>query len=112
MSGSVWLKPRLIAGYTVLCGTVTVPAGVTTPVAFETATAPSPALFDAVTATRSVLPTSAEATAYVLAFARAIAEQLFPAESQRRHSYANDVAPLHVPSVAERSCPVWGAAPP
>jgi hypothetical protein len=59
-------------------------AAVTTPVAAEEAD-DEPALFDAVTSTRTVEPTSADANVYVCALAPAISAQLAPAESQRRH---------------------------
>jgi hypothetical protein len=44
-----------------------------------------PPAFEAVTATRSVEPMSAEATVYVCAVAADIAEQLAPVVSQRCH---------------------------
>jgi hypothetical protein len=59
-------------------------AAVTTPVAAEEAD-DEPALFDAVTTTRIVEPTSADANVYVLPVAPAISEQFPPPASQRRH---------------------------
>ena len=58
--------------------------GATTGVALLVAEAEPPA-FDAVTTTRSVFPTSAEARAYCEEAAPEIEAQLAPAESQRRH---------------------------
>ena len=46
---------------------------------------PDPPVFDAVTVTRSLLPTSAEASPYCAAEAPATEAQFAPAESQRFH---------------------------
>jgi hypothetical protein len=59
-------------------------AAATTPVAAEEAD-DEPALFEAVTTTRIVEPTSADTSVYVLPVAPAMSTQLAPAESQRRH---------------------------
>jgi hypothetical protein len=61
-----------------------VATAVTTPVAAEEAD-DEPALFDAVTTTRTVEPTSADTSVYVLPVAPPMSTQLAPAESQRRH---------------------------
>ncbi len=73
-----------------------------------------PATFTAVTTTRKCLPMSADTTAYVEPVAPPMATQLFPAESQRCHWYANPTAeaPIQVPFVVDRSWPVCGATPP
>jgi hypothetical protein len=72
-------------GNTVFAGAVA--AAVTTPVAADEAD-DDPALFDAVTSTRTVEPTSADANVYVLPVAGAMSEQFPPPVSQRRHWYA------------------------
>jgi hypothetical protein len=59
-------------------------AAVTTPVAAEEAD-DEPALFDAVTTTRTVEPTSADVNVYVAVAAGTMSTQPAPAESQRRH---------------------------
>jgi hypothetical protein len=59
-------------------------AAVTTPVAAEEAD-DEPALFEPVTTTRIVEPTSADTSVYVLPVAPAMSTQLAPPESQRRH---------------------------
>src|SRR6266851_3116365 len=60
----------------------------TTAVWAELAGVEGPAEFDAVTATRSVLPASADATTYVEDVAVEIGAQFAPLESQRCHWYA------------------------
>jgi len=78
-------------GRTTLAGGATVGggagAGATTEVALLVADA-EPAVFVAVTATRSALPTSVVPSTYVAAVAPAIVAQFAPALSQRRHWYA------------------------
>jgi hypothetical protein len=59
-------------------------AAATTPVADEEADE-EPALFDAVTATRTVEPTSADVSVYVAEAAGTMSTQPPPPESQRRH---------------------------
>jgi hypothetical protein len=73
-------------------------AAATTDVRPEIAAA-APAEFVAVTDTRSVWPTSAEATTYVWLVAFRIGEQFAAALSQRVHWYENTigVVPLHDP---------------
>ena len=65
----------------------------TVAVAFEFALA-EPKLFDAVTVTRSRLPTSAVTIVYRRAFAPPIAPQFAALESHRSHWYLNDVGDL------------------
>ena len=65
----------------------------TVAVAFEFALA-EPKLFDAVTVTRSRLPTSAVTIVYRRAFAPPIAPQFAALESHRSHWYLNDVGEL------------------
>jgi len=79
-----WVDP-LIAGRPVLTGAEGPTAtGATTPVAALVAVVEPPP-FDAVTATRSVRPTSVLPSRYVAEAAPAIAVHAPPAESQRRH---------------------------
>jgi hypothetical protein len=75
--------------------------GPMTAVGFATAVA-TPASLVAVIAKRIVWPTSAGVSAYVEPAAPAIAAQLVPAASQRRHSRAkvSGAVPLQVPVVA------------
>src|SRR5947208_2744884 len=61
-------------------------AAVTTAVWGEVAGAEEPAVFEATTDTRSVLPTSAEPTVYVGAVAPSTALQLPPSGPQRFHA--------------------------
>jgi hypothetical protein len=72
----------LIDGNTVFDGATA--AAVTTPVAADEAD-DEPALFEPVTTTRIVEPTSAATKAYVLPVAPLMSAQLAPPESQRRH---------------------------
>jgi hypothetical protein len=72
----------LIDGKVVFDGCVA--TAVTTPVAAEEAD-DEPALFDAVTATRTVEPTSPARMTYVVPVAPAMSEQVPPPASQRRH---------------------------
>lgn len=80
-------------------------------VVFTTAVLPEdavvvPARFFAVTTTRSVLPTSAPRTPYVLPVAPLTSEQLAPASLQRCHWYENErTPPAHVPWLAVSSSP-------
>jgi hypothetical protein len=59
-------------------------AAVTTPVAADVAEE-EPALFDAVTSTRTVEPTSPAVNVYVVPVAPAMSEQFPPPALQRRH---------------------------
>jgi hypothetical protein len=79
-----WAVP-LIDGADVFDGATA--DAVTTPVAAEDAD-DEPALFDAVTNTRTVEPASADVNVYVLPVAAAMSEQFPPPASQRRHWYA------------------------
>jgi hypothetical protein len=74
----------LIAGSAVFAGGVATGAAATKAVWLDTAVVDPPA-FVAVTATRSVNPTSPLATAYDAAVAPLRFEQAAPALSQRRH---------------------------
>src|SRR5262249_26222818 len=75
--------------------------GETTAVGAESAKL-APALFVAVTPTRTVLPTSTDASVYVLPLAPMMSAQLPPLESQRRHWYENVIGcvPDQVPGFA------------
>src|SRR5438034_11412707 len=87
-----------------------VPEPVTRAVGSLAAGADWPAAFDAVTATRSVLPTSASPMAYVAAVAPAIAVQLPPPAPQRFHASAYAVAaPVQLPVLAVSVCPCAAA---
>ena len=112
--GAVSPDGRLTTGGATFSGGLTDPASETTPVAADAEEGVEPATFDAVTTVRSVLPTSAETTAYVEAVAPPIAAQELPLASQRCQAYVNPLAsaPLQPPFVVERSWPVCGAKPP
>ena len=70
-----------------------------------------PLVPDAVTRTRSRMPTSAATTLYDDAVAPEMSAQTFPSGSQRSHWYAKLVAePPNVP-VDENSVPPWAALP-
>lgn len=81
----------------------------TTGVAAEVAVA-EPALFEAVTVTRMVEPTSAEAAAYVAAVAPEIGLQFPPELAQRTQPYecVIGVEPDQVPVEAASVCPTTG----
>jgi hypothetical protein len=66
-----------------------------------------PAAFTAVTATRSVEPTSAVVARYVEATAPETFAHALPAVSQRRHwyEYVMGSRPVHDPAVAVSVCP-------
>jgi hypothetical protein len=90
----------VIAGSAVFAGGVAAGAGATTEVAFDVA-ADDPTLFDAVTVTRSLEPTSPATGAYEAFTAPARDEQLLPALSQRSHWYAYELTPpLQLPVLA------------
>ena len=76
-----WAVPEIV-GAEALLGTVETAA--TTAVCAEEAVL-EPALFDAVTVTRIVDPTSADASVYDCDEAPVMSEQFAPAESQRPH---------------------------
>ena len=69
-----------------------------------------PTPFDAVTATRTVDPASAEATTYVCEVAPTMSAQFTPAESHRRHRYAYEIGavPDQDPGLAVSVCPTCG----
>jgi hypothetical protein len=99
---SVWPTTALplIAGNAVFAGGATTGAGATAAVALEVAT-DDPALFDAVTATRSAEPTSPTAGTYEELTAPARDAQLLPEPSQRSHWYAYELTPpLQLPVLA------------
>ena len=66
-----------------------------------------PAVFVAVTATRSVCCTSSPVAVYVAPVAPPMSPQLAPVPSQRRHWYAYEIGwvPDHVPVDAVSACP-------
>jgi hypothetical protein len=78
----------------------------TVAVAAEAADA-DPDVFDAVTTSLIVDPTSGEPTVYVAAVAPLISAQLAPLWSQRRHWYAYErgAVPVHVPTEPLSTCP-------
>jgi hypothetical protein len=90
----------LITGSAVLVGALVF---VTVAVAFERAD-DDPSLFDAVTRTRSRLPTSFEVRTYVWSVAPEISAQLLPWVSHRLHRKSNEIGavPVQEPVVAVR----------